>query len=529
MIDIKKARRIPKNADLSRIHPDLRDKAVPCSLLTAHPDNPRVHPEANKRAIAGSLKRFQQRNLIVVNRTEAGLRIEAHHEVFRQMLQLGSEYVAVAIMEDDPLTELGFLLADNRTGDLSEDDPARLAPILKQLAEAGEEVEEVGWDEESLKQLLGQTSHTPDDDKEDDAPVPVDRAGELQKVWGTEAGQLWLIPGRAGVHRVLCGDSTKEEDVARLLSGESISFILADPPYFGKVDADWDNDFSGYEGFLDFLNGIFSIWAPLILDRGTAGWWCAPDFAWHVEGLLRKHFGVFNHIVWYKGQNLGTKVCVKEMRRWRPRSERLLLCEKLHSPDALLSAFTAKTSHIAARTAYMHIIDRMRSWQEEAKLTKTDIDKCLGTNGMAGHYFGRSQWSLPTQEVWDQLKTLFASRGVDIGLWETQRKEFDAHRREFDAESNEDLTDVWEMSAPSGEDRYGHPTPKPLKMFSKLILAHSRPHDLVADPFLGSGTTLIAAEQEGRICYGMERSPAYVAVILQRAKDAGMSPRLADA
>ena len=49
--------------------------------------------------------------------------------------------------------------------------------------------------------------------------------------------------------------------------------------------------------------------------------------------------------------------------------------------------------------------------------------------------------------------------------------------------------------------------------------------DCVYDPFLGSGTTLIAAEQLGRICYGMEISPAYVAVILQRAKDVGLEPR----
>ena len=166
MIDPKKARRIPKDADLSRIHPDLRDKAVPCSLLTAHPDNPRVHPEANKRAIAGSLKRFQQRNLIVVNRTDAGLRIEAHHEVFRQMLELGSEYVAVAIMEDDPITEMGFLLADNRTGDLSEDDPEKLSPILRQLIDAGEEVEEIGWDEQAVKALLTEPEKPTGDDWE---------------------------------------------------------------------------------------------------------------------------------------------------------------------------------------------------------------------------------------------------------------------------------------------------------------------------------------------------------------------------
>jgi DNA modification methylase len=46
----------------------------------------------------------------------------------------------------------------------------------------------------------------------------------------------------------------------------------------------------------------------------------------------------------------------------------------------------------------------------------------------------------------------------------------------------------------------------------------------VYDPFLGSGTTLIAAEQLSRVCHGMEIFPGYVAVILQRASDAGLKP-----
>ena len=53
-------------------------------------------------------------------------------------------------------------------------------------------------------------------------------------------------------------------------------------------------------------------------------------------------------------------------------------------------------------------------------------------------------------------------------------------------------------------------------------------HDVteVYDPFLGSGTTMVAAEQLGRVCYGMEISPKYVAVILQRMKDMGLEPKL---
>ena len=50
--------------------------------------------------------------------------------------------------------------------------------------------------------------------------------------------------------------------------------------------------------------------------------------------------------------------------------------------------------------------------------------------------------------------------------------------------------------------------------------------DITYDPFLGSGTTLVACEQLGRICYGMEIEPSYVAIILERATEMNMKPRL---
>jgi len=69
-------------------------------------------------------------------------------------------------------------------------------------------------------------------------PEPqLDRAAELQKQWGTEAGQVWLIPGKAGTHRVMCGDSTKAEDVARLMAGAKASCVFTDPPYGGSQAA----------------------------------------------------------------------------------------------------------------------------------------------------------------------------------------------------------------------------------------------------------------------------------------------------
>lgn len=75
----------------------------------------------------------------------------------------------------------------------------------------------------------------------------------------------------------------------------------------------------------------------------------------------------------------------------------------------------------------------------------------------------------------------------------------------------------------------GHSTQKPVECMARPIRLHGGPGDDVYDPFAGTGTTLIAAEQLGRVCYAFEVSPAYTAVILQRLTDAGMKPQLSAA
>ena len=64
-----------------------------------------------------------------------------------------------------------------------------------------------------------------------------------------------------------------------------------------------------------------------------------------------------------------------------------------------------------------------------------------------------------------------------------------------------------------------HPTMKPIELIEKAIFNSSKKEDLILDLFLGSGSTLIAAQKTGRICYGMELDPKYVDVIVQRYVD----------
>jgi DNA modification methylase len=81
---------------------------------------------------------------------------------------------------------------------------------------------------------------------------------------------------------------------------------------------------------------------------------------------------------------------------------------------------------------------------------------------------------------------------------------------------------IWDSPSPkfimggSDEDKYDHPTQKPVELMRRPILNHLRRGELVYDPFLGSGTTLAAAELTERACYGLELDPKYVDVIVQR-------------
>lgn len=87
-----------------------------------------------------------------------------------------------------------------------------------------------------------------------------------------------------------------------------------------------------------------------------------------------------------------------------------------------------------------------------------------------------------------------------------------------------DSTDAEDVGRLMGGD---HPTPKPVALFVQLAPAVTLAGGMVYDPFLGSGTTAVAAEQTGRLCYGMEIHPDYVSVTLERLAGMGLEPRLA--
>lgn len=85
---------------------------------------------------------------------------------------------------------------------------------------------------------------------------------------------------------------------------------------------------------------------------------------------------------------------------------------------------------------------------------------------------------------------------------------------------------LWTIKAREDEG-HGHGTQKPLECMERPILNNSTFGQIVADPFLGSGTTMVAGQRTGRVVYAMDFEPAYVAVALERMADMGLQPKRA--
>jgi len=86
--------------------------------------------------------------------------------------------------------------------------------------------------------------------------------------------------------------------------------------------------------------------------------------------------------------------------------------------------------------------------------------------------------------------------------------------------------DVFEVDKPQVSEY--HPTTKPIELIARMVANSSRRGELVYDPFCGSGSTLVASHQLGRIGYGVEIDPGYVAVTLERLLAFGLQPKMVE-
>jgi DNA modification methylase len=316
---------------------------------------------------------------------------------------------------------------------------------------------------------------------------------------------------------VLCGDSTKAEDVARLMDGKRAQLVHADPPYgMGKEKDGVQND-NLYRDKLDaFQMSWWNVFRKHTDDNGSAYiWGNAEDLwrLWYVGGLKDLERLTFrNQIIWDKPPSgLGDGQNNSIMRSYGAKYEACFF-------------------FMLGEQGFNNNADNYwEGWEPIRKYLANEMEKCGGSkkwkealgNQMGGHYFTKSQWSFPTEDAYKKLQA-FAKGDAFKREHDELKREHDELKREFYAtrahfdNTHENMTDVWDFPRVTGEERHGHATPKPVAMMVRAIKSSCPAGGIVAEPFGGSGSTLIGAEQCGRACFTMELSPAYVDVIVKR-------------
>jgi hypothetical protein len=179
-------------------------------------------------AVAGSIREFGFRQPIVVD--EEGFIIVGHTR-YKAASKLGMTPVPVHVAKGlSPAQAKEYRIADNQTASISDWDDKLLPLELAELQQLDFDLNLTGFSPEEE----GQTDP-------DDIPEPPDEPK-------TKLGDLWLL----GRHRLLCGDSSKAEDVDRLLAGAKIHLVNTDPPYHVKVEPRSNNaiaaGLSSFEG-----------------------------------------------------------------------------------------------------------------------------------------------------------------------------------------------------------------------------------------------------------------------------------------
>lgn len=361
--------------------------------LMLDPANVRTHDSKNLESIKASLARFGQQKPIVVN--SKGI-IVAGNGTMMAAKMLNWSSVEIVRTDLEGAEAIAYAIADNRTAELAGWDEAALAQQLAALQIDDEELANIaGFTDAEIEAMILDGKEI----EEDEVPEPpVDPI--------TKAGDLWLL----GDHRLLCGDSTKAEDVERLMAGAKAGMVHTDPPYGMSYQSNMRTKSAKF-AVLENDDRVLTEWIEPAI-RNSEGW----VFIWTTWKVLEQWFPVVkpfgklsNLVVWSKGGGgIG------------------------------------------------------------------DLKKTFSTDHEIAFVF---------------------NRGAEL--------------------CGKRIGSVWSFGKDAAGD-YEHPTQKPVALAAEAIDKTTTKACTVYDPFLGSGSTLIAAEQLNRKCYGMEISPAYCDVVVKR-------------
>ena len=227
---------------------------VSIAKLVPYQNNARTHSPAQIQKLRSSLREFGFVNPVIIDRD---YNVIAGHGRIAAARKEGITEVPCVFV--DHLTEAqkkAYILADNRMAMDAGWDEELLRVELEALEEMGFDLGMTGFDEKELAALF-----PAEEAKEDDFDVDA----VLQKPTFTKSGDVWTL----GRHRLVCGDSTKEETYAVLMDGIKANLVITDPPYnvnyegsAGKIKNDNMANDKFYEFLLAAFKNMESVMAP---------------------------------------------------------------------------------------------------------------------------------------------------------------------------------------------------------------------------------------------------------------------------
>ena len=280
----------------------LRIEWVPADRLYLNPANPRKNDAAVPH-VAASIQRFGWQQPVVAKPSGE---VIAGNTRLKAAQSLGLKEVPVVWFEGSDIEAAAYSIADNRLHEFSEWDDAELAKLLSELR-VEDALDGVGYTPEDIDALLDEVTRelSPGGLEDPGPPEP-----PVEPV--TCPGDLWLL----GDHRLLCADSTKADDVARLMAGEKAALLSTDPPYCvdytgmdrpihdGKPSGkDWSHVYRevDIEDLGEFLDAAFQACLPHVREDAALYVWHAHVQQPVIAAAFERHALLLHQVlVWVK-------------------------------------------------------------------------------------------------------------------------------------------------------------------------------------------------------------------------------------
>ncbi|EKN6394796.1 DNA-methyltransferase [Yersinia enterocolitica] len=309
----------------------------------------------------------------------------------------------------------------------------------------------------------------------------------------------------------------------KTLPDNCIDLIATDPPYFRVKSCKWDNQWESESAYLVWLDELLAEFWRVLKPSGSLYMFCGSRLAADTEILVRGRFNVLNHIIWAKPSGPWRRMHKEDLRAYFPATERIIFADHYAGPFTPKGSTYADKCNTLKQSVFKPLIDYFRLARASLGVSAKAINEATGRQ-MSSHWFSESQWQLPNAEQYAVLQTLFSRIAAEkhqqgilskphhdlVEEYQALNRqyselslEYESLRRPFAVTADVPYTDVWTF--PSVAFYPGkHPCEKPADLMEHIIRSSSRPGDVVADFFLGSGATLKAALKLGRVGIGVE-------------------------